>query len=405
MKNPDPLMNDLRHDGWTRRGFLRRGLLAGAALGWMSGLDDRVWALDAPLGDEAPFSGGRKLGLLPFQPEPDLPFGVPVASGLDARLYVDLSRLEPGRLITPVEEFYVRTGIPDRLTATTDWRLQLGGKIEQPMALRLADLEAEVRDFGVHLLECAGNASPAKFGLISAGRWSGIPLAAVLDRARRTSGATAVRISGFDGHSRPSSSSSIGCSWVFTFDQLESSGAFLATHLNDQRLTPVHGYPVRLMVPGWYGCCAVKWVERIDFVTSGVAATAQMREFAARTHQDGVPEKALDYLPATIDPAAMPIRVEVWQVGERRRYRVVGLLWGGQVGKSQLQIRFRPSDPYSQVSSQPSRDDTRTWTLWSHVWDPPPGRYLIQLRLDDPSLQTRRLDMGLYLRGVEIPAA
>lgn len=395
-----PPRRDPRHAGWTRRDLLRAGLLAGAA--WGSGLAGLAPALAAaPV--EASLAGGRRLGLLPFQPEPDLPFGVPQGSGLDARLYFDLSRLEPEKLITPVEDFYVRTGVPDRLPSTAGWRLELGGRVAKPVVLRLADLEAEQRDFGVHLLECAGNASPARFGLISAGRWSGIPVEAVLDRARRNSDARAVRITGFDGHSQPSTSSRLGCSWVFTFEQLEACGAFFATHLNDRRLTPVHGYPLRLMVPGWYGCCAVKWVDRVDFVRGDVDATAQMREFAGRTHQHGVPEKALDYLPATIDPAAVPIRVEVWQVGERRRYRVVGVQWGGATGGSRLEIRFRPDGPYTRVSTQPERGDPDTWALWSHLWDPSPGRHLIQLRFDDPGLQTRRLDMGLYLRGVDIP--
>ena len=60
----------------------------------------------------------------------------------------------------------------------------------------------------------------------------------------------------------------------------------------------------------WYGCTCIKWLNAITFVDNDAEATSQMQEFAARTHQHGVPKLAKDYKPAIIDQAAMPIRVE-----------------------------------------------------------------------------------------------
>ena len=99
--------------------------------------------------------------------------------------------------------------------------------------------------------------------------------------------------------------------------------------MNDGDLPPEHGAPVRLIVPNWYGCSCIKWVSRIDLVGDEEPATSQMREFAARTHQRGMPALARDYEPAVIDLAALPVRVERWRVDDRLVYRVVGIRWGG----------------------------------------------------------------------------
>ena len=127
---------------------------------------------------------------------------------------------------------------------------------------------------------------------------------------------------------------------------------------------------------------------------------AQMREFASRTHQDGTPELAREYLPAEIDLAAMPIRVEKWRVSGAIRYRVVGIQWGGAARTDQLDIRFG-EDPWQRVCIA---NVSRTpWALWEHEWRPAaPGVHAITLRTADPSIRTRRLDTGYYLREVEI---
>src|SRR5204862_7518096 len=104
--------------------------------------------------------------------------------------------------------------------------------------------------------------------------------------------------------------------------------ALLATGMNGAPLPPDHGFPVRLIVPGWYGCACIKWIDRIDLVAADAPATTQMREFARRTHQNGEPALAREFTPAVIDQAAMPVRVEKWLADGRIAYRVIGVMWG-----------------------------------------------------------------------------
>ena len=172
--------------------------------------------------------------------------------------------------------------------------------------------------------------------------------------------------------------------------------------MNGQSLNKDHGAPVRLIVPGWYGCTSIKWVNAITLVDENFLATSQMQEFAGRTHQQGVPRLARDYRPATIDQAAMPIRIEKWFVDGRIKYRVVGILWGGSRPVKALEIRFNPEEDYVRVAhfSQTANDP---WCFWSHAWTPTTvGTYLIRLRVADPLVETKRLDSGYYVRSVEV---
>ena len=253
---------------------------------------------------------------------------------------------------------------------------------------------------GTHLMECSGNSRSASFGLLSSADWSGIRLLDAIDRFQVPAGATRLRVSGFDQYSQPSGRSTPGASWVFGFDELERTGAFLATELNGAPLPADHGAPIRLVVPGWYGCTCIKWVDELRFVGDDEPATSQMREFASRTHQDGTPALARDYLPAEIDLAAMPVRVEKWRVSGAIRYRVVGMQWGGAKRTDRLDIRFGQG-PWQPICM--TNVPQAPWALWEHEWRPDAtGVHAITLRAADRSIRTRRLDAGYYLREVSI---
>ncbi|PYU15166.1 MAG: hypothetical protein DMG37_05595, partial [Acidobacteria bacterium] len=368
-----------------------------------------------------PFAGGKQLGTVDFLNEPPVSLEVPQGSELDGRLYTDLSVLEASDgAVTPSERFYIRTRASELLPDPASWQLKLGGQVklarqmklgeqaklggpvERPLSLAIESLKKTAKPMGAHLMECAGNVRLARFGLLSVGSWGGIPVPEILEHAKAKPAAARVLVSGFDRYAHESRTSVPGASWIFTRGQLEKAGAFLATELNGQPLARDHGAPVRLVVPGWYGCTCIKWVNEITFVEEDAEATSQMREYAARTEQKGVPELAKDFQPAVIEQAAMPVRVEKWSVAGKIQYRIVGIAWGGTQPVRVLQIRFNPEEDYvsvdnfHQVKSDP-------WTLWTHDWSPKaPGTYAIRLSVKEPAVQAWRLDSGYYVRSVEI---
>jgi DMSO/TMAO reductase YedYZ molybdopterin-dependent catalytic subunit len=381
-----------------RRTFLEHSATVGAAL---SGFVETALAR-APQTDLA---GGRLLGTIPlgrFDNRPTPPLERVLGTGLDARQFTDLSTLTGDTLVIPNSRFYIRTVSPLQARQSDSWIVRVGGRVQRELALPLDAIRTLARPAGAHLLECAGNNDPANFGLMSAAEWSGVPVATLLDRVTPLSGAWRVRVTGVD-HAASSSSSVAGAAWVFSRDDLERTGAFLATEMNGGALPPDHGYPVRLVVPGWYGCTCIKWVSGVELVPDDVAATSQMQEFAARTHQEGSPQRALDFAPPVIDLAATPVRVERWIAGGRLVYRVVGIMWGGSKPTNALTIRFRHNQPFVAVDECVRPASTRTWSLWSHLWRPEsPGRYQIVLRANDSTIRTRRLDVFFYTREVQI---
>jgi DMSO/TMAO reductase YedYZ molybdopterin-dependent catalytic subunit len=365
---------------------------------------DRVDVADATSpGCADPFAGGQLLGTVPFTREGG-PLNVPFGSGLDGRLYTDLSTLAPGDVVTPNERYYIRTRCPDLIPPSATWRIAVRGHVKMPVTLTLAMLARKVNpSLGPYVMECSGNGAFAAFGMLSAARWSGVPMTVVLAMLGVLPQATRVLVSGFDSYSQPQwGTSKTGAGWIFTIAQLEEAGAFLAIEMNGLPLSLDHGFPVRLVVPNWYGCACIKWVDAITLVDEGTAATSQMQEFASRTHQDGVPGLARDYKPATVDQAAMPVRIEKWRVAGKILYRVVGIVWGGYRPTDKLSIRFASGQPYAPVHVCP-KSTNRTWTIWSHAWRPSAaGSYAIALTIDDPSIRARRLAAGFYERTIDI---
>lgn len=384
----------------TRRGFVRATVLAAGSV--LAGFDQLKALQPSWIRRRLLCADDKLLGNMQFVGESNAPLDSLMGEGLDARMYSDLSTLSAETPLLPTEKFYVRSRASELLDTEAPWRIKIGGLVDKPVELALADLKSLVRPIGLHLMECSGNTRSTRFGLLSVADWAGAPLCEVLDRVRARPKAERIMVSGFDTYPGKAVTSLPGADWIFTRQDLETTQAFLATEMNQKPLSKDHGAPLRLVVPGWYGCVCIKWVHAIMFVDNDAAATSQMQEFAGRTHQTGIPSLAKEYRPARIDQAAMPIRIEKWLVDGRIKYQVVGILWGGASLIRVLEIRFNPEEEYVRVDSfkQTANDP---WSFWTHEWIPKtPGRYTIRLRVKDPPVSTRRLDSGHYARSVDI---
>lgn len=388
-----------------RRRFLRRAAAAAAAT-LTAGSIDRLLAAAQAGCDDAPL--GTLVRTLPlYGPgSVDTPLGTMLGGGgLDARLFTDLTVLAPDRLTIPARDFFVRTAAPPRLSHdAATWAIQVGGgRGATARPTTAAAIAATARPMGTHLVECAGNSNPQNFGLMSAAAWDGVPLGEVIDLTRPPAGATAVLVSGVDDMTQDSYRSTAGCSWVLPLADLPALKPYLATRMNGEALTNDHGAPVRCVVPGWYGCAWIKWVNEIRWVGADEPATSQMLEFAGRTHQEGRPALARDFAPPAIDTAAMPIRVEQRRVNGATEYRIVGIVWGGDRPVDQLVLRTSSRDRGTPVRVCPTPASSLTWSLWTHRWRPTePGFYDISLRTADASIRTRRLDLSFYIRRVKV---
>jgi DMSO/TMAO reductase YedYZ molybdopterin-dependent catalytic subunit len=179
-----------------------------------------------------------------------------------------------GGVVMPNAHFYVRNhfGAPD-LDASS-WRVEIGGMVERPTTLSLRDLTRMRSETRVVTLECAGNGrytlspgvpgEPWRLGAVSTAEWTGVPLVEVLDRVGVLPAATEVVFSGADRGMVDGRSDPISFERSLAVDTATEAQALLAYAMNGEPLPLQHGYPVRLVVPGWYGVASVKWLVAIE---------------------------------------------------------------------------------------------------------------------------------------------
>ena len=345
--------------------------------------------------------GAKFIGVVPFENEGNVALDSLLGDELDGRQFADLTSLGGDADVIATDHFYVRTRASRLLSTARPWLVRIIGR-DFETYIDSEKLSGQSEFQGLHLMECAGNTRAVRFGMIGVASWDGVSLMSLLDRMGFDKTAR-ILVSGFDEYaSKPRTPSVPGASWNFTREDLVASRAFLATRMNGRGLVPDHGGPVRLVVPGWYGCACIKWVNEIRAMDEMSEATSQMQEYAARTHQHGIPEKAMDYQAAVIDPTAMPVRVEKWAIDNRVKYKVVGISWGGVHLATKFEICYWPEEAYMPVSVAETPAYS-PWRIWTHTWSPKVlGAHQIKLRLSDRSIRARRLDAGYYVRQVQI---
>lgn len=242
--------------------------------------------------------------------------------------------------ITPVEHFYVRSHLPvPPALEEAGWRLAVDGDVETPLSLSVAELRAMPAATVTVTLECAGNGraffTPPvagiqwKKGAVGTARWRGARLADVLKRAGAKSTARFVHMQGAD---KP-----LGTMPAFVrqvpLDKAMHPDTVIAYEMNGQPIPPVHGFPLRAIVPGWEGAYAMKWLAslRVSATPSDSFWVATAYRYPSRRVAPGATVAAEDMAPLTglvvkslittpLDGATLP----------RGAITVAGFAWAGE---------------------------------------------------------------------------
>jgi len=179
--------------------------------------------------------------------------------------------------VTPTARFYRRNHFPIPVLDPAAWRLGVGGMVHRPLSLSLRELTRLPAQTLAVTLECAGNGRALRRppapgvqwgpGAVGTAEWTGPRLADVLARAGIRPGACEVIFGGADqGQAADGSPRSIRFERSLPVRDALESGALLAYAMNGQPLPVRHGYPLRLVVPGWYAVASVKWLTDIRVV-------------------------------------------------------------------------------------------------------------------------------------------
>jgi DMSO/TMAO reductase YedYZ molybdopterin-dependent catalytic subunit len=237
--------------------------------------------------------------------DPDQAWQDALAAGLVGRSKVPLNcELRPPMLggeVTPVGRFFRRNHFPLPALDPASWRLAVGGLVGEQLSLDLAELRALPAVSVTVTLECAGNGrtgfSPAvpgeswELGAVSTACWTGARLADVLDRARIRPGAREVVFRGADGGPLPEVPGPVRFERSLPLADALRSGALLAYEMNGAPLPVAHGFPVRLVVPGWYAVAAVKWLTEIEVIDEPFRGFFQDTHYVYEWRRDGRRER------------------------------------------------------------------------------------------------------------------
>ena len=198
----------------------------------------------------------------------------------------------PARLltapITPAASVYVRSNFAlPTLDATHT--VAIGGAVRSPFAMSLAELAALPQRHVTVTMECAGNGrlgmdpvptgEPWRYGAVSTTTWSGVSLRTLLERAGLTPDVVEILGHGADAGPRDDADGDVRFARSLPIADAMHPDTIVATHMAGERLSVDHGAPMRLIVPGWYGMASVKWLARLEAITTPFTGYFQRQRY------------------------------------------------------------------------------------------------------------------------------
>ena len=183
--------------------------------------------------------------------------------------------------VTPIEDFFVVSHYNSPEVDASAYRLDIGGLVGRPISLTLDQLRARPRVERTTVFECGGNARGLLHGMVGNANWVGVDLQALLEEAAPSPAALEVHFWGADAGTEEIRNAEYEQNFAraMSLADIAARRPILAYEMNGEPLPVVHGFPVRLIVPGWYGVAQVKWLNRIQ-----VSPERLMTRFMARDY-------------------------------------------------------------------------------------------------------------------------
>jgi DMSO/TMAO reductase YedYZ molybdopterin-dependent catalytic subunit len=374
-----------------RREFLKAALAASAplTLGALAGASARA----ADVSRES----GTTPGLILREKDPEnmeFPF-----SGLD-------------QLFTPNEKFYIRSHFAAPTIEATAWRLKVEGAVEKQLELSLDDIKAMPSQKQAALLECAGNGRGFlvpkvtgvswELGAVSTAEWTGVPVSAILEKAGLKKEVADIVFEGADAgevKADPKSPGKINFARGLSVEKAIKPEVLLAYRMNDEALPISHGYPLRLIVPGWYGMASVKWLTRIVAMDKPFQGFYQTTSYSIFERRNGLPTMVPLTEISVKSEIARPAMYEV--VSANTTYKMHGAAWSGESEVTKVEVSTDGGKTWAEAKLK-NKHVPFAWRLWEQDWKTPKeiGRFTCMSRATDKKGRTqpmeRNPDLGSY---------
>jgi DMSO/TMAO reductase YedYZ molybdopterin-dependent catalytic subunit len=367
----------------TRRDTLKRGFAAAGALALVPD-----WALPVMA-----------------QGDVDVPF-TDIAAGFNpsppdgARRFLDIRTIDG--LITPADRFFFIQHYNKPEIEGAAYRLKVTGLVSKPIELSLANLRSMRAVDIVNGYECSGNSGRAMQGLSSNGRFTGVRLRDVLQRAGVDDAAREVVFFGADqgGEDVVFRQNTLKVQQQFarsiTLENAMKPDPLLAWALNGQPLDRDHGAPIRVIMPGWYGVANVKWLSEIRLQEARFLGNYQARWYRTVRAVGGTGE--LD------DPGTQFVETEVTKLNLKsviarvRRtggaHQVLGFVLNDGTPLRSVEVKV-DDGPWQQATLDPANTQY-SWKLFTWRWNgATPGSHTIVSRATDSKGDVQPTDAEL----------
>jgi DMSO/TMAO reductase YedYZ molybdopterin-dependent catalytic subunit len=269
--------------------------------------------------------------------------------------------------VTPNAFFFVRNHFDEPDLSPSTWQLQIDGCVRSPQSLNWEALIALPERTVFATLECAGNgrsflrkSEPGVqwgAGAVGHAEWTGVPLVSVLESCGPMSDALEVLCIGADCGTEPDHPETMQFARSLPMTKALHPDTVLAFRMNGEPLTRSHGAPVRLIVPGWYGVCSVKWVTRLELTRMAVKSEL-------------IRPRPGDELHPGVN-------------------RLSGIAWSGEDELAAVEVSM-DGGRYWQRASLVGPQAPYSWTLWEYLWRvEQPGDYHLLCRATSVTGETQ----------------
>jgi len=309
--------------------------------------------------------------------------------------------------ITPAGLHYLLIHFDIPVVDAASWRLDVGGLVGRELSLSLDDLRSRPSTTHAVTLECAGNgrarlsprpiSQPWLLEAVGTAEWTGVPLRALLEEAGVDDGAVEVVFRGLDHGVEAGSHQYYERSLVLAEAQRDE--VLLAYEMNGRPLLPQHGFPLRLVVPGWYGMTSVKWLDRISLVDEPFEGYQQSHSYRLRQAPGEVGEPL-----SRMQPRSLMVPPGVPEFATRKRQvepgpvTVRGRAWSGLAEVARVEVSADGGATWSDAELLPEASRW-AWRAWEWAWEARPGTYELCCRATDGAGNVQPLEAPWNLGG------
>lgn len=302
--------------------------------------------------------------------------------------------------ITPIGMHYllIHFDIPHVDPAT--YELPVTGRVRNPFRLSLEDIKARPKVTMPVIMECGGNGrahlSPRSISVpwhdeaVGCAEWTGTSLRPILEEAGLLEDAVEIVFSGYDRGVDQGVEHNYERS--LPVEEALRDEVLLVYEVNGQPLPPQHGFPLRLVVPGWYGMASVKWLKEISAIARPFEGVQQVVAYNYRRSGDD------PGTPVTLKrPRALMVPPGIPDFLSRKRYvepgetTVEGRAWSGYGPIERVEFSADGGRNWedAELGETPG---PHAWTAWKYQWDARSGEYELCARARDASGRTQPVD-------------